>query len=72
MLANRIASEHVSELALQRSAITLLPAIRHAERDLPRPHAETIGDYIGGSNHTFAHRRHGSLLASGLSVLDFT
>ena len=68
-LANRIASEHV-ELALDDPE-PWIGKIRNAGAIFVGHHTpESIGDYVGGSNHVLPTAR-SARFASGLGVLDF-
>lgn len=68
-LANRIASEHV-ELALDDPQ-PWIDRIRNAGAIFVGHHTpESIGDYVGGSNHVLPTAR-SARFASGLGVLDF-
>lgn len=68
-LGNRIASEHV-ELALDDPQ-SVLDRIRNAGAIFVGHHTpESIGDYVGGSNHVLPTAR-SARFASGLGVLDF-
>lgn len=68
-LADRIAAEHL-ELAID-DAEALLAKIRNAGAVfLGRHTPETIGDYVGGSNHVLPTAR-SARFSSGLSVIDF-
>ena len=68
-LANRIAAEHL-ELAVADPQ-AMLDGIRHAGAVFMGHHTpETIGDYVGGSNHVLPTAR-SARFSSGLSVMDF-
>ena len=68
-LANRIAAEHL-ELAVADPE-ELMEKIRHAGAIFLGHHTpETIGDYVGGSNHVLPTAR-SARFSSGLSVMDF-
>ena len=68
-LANRIAAEHL-ELAVADPE-ELMERIRHAGAIFLGHHTpETIGDYVGGSNHVLPTAR-SARFSSGLSVMDF-
>lgn len=68
-LANRVAPEHL-ELAVE-NAEALLANVRNAGAVfIGRYTPETIGDYVGGSNHVLPTAR-SARFSSGLSVLDY-
>ncbi len=68
-LANRVAAEHL-ELAVADPQ-AMLEGIRHAGAVFMGHHTpETIGDYVGGSNHVLPTAR-SARFSSGLSVMDF-